>query len=731
EVRIDENGKSESSLPLVEQWGMEREHSTKRRRTNGENWRKRVDDTPWPTGQRPKCPAGQMAGGDEIRAGYSSRRLNKGCEERYIEDSNGIYPANWWRWEIVGVRVPWSRQPKKEKKKREKKVLHPSSMTTETRMRKKRDTTIKRQRMSLRSTDHEGRSGVKRGTSSCGPHRTKRVLRTAQIAAPYARRMSARAKCGNVANQCDVMAEQRSRNAGRTGLQRAFHLLSRMDGRGGGPVAHHGPGRWVAIVQGSLVSIDDPMEMGSINQCSESEGSRMNHIITRNDWLLNGNEQWVQRIVQRTTVVPVGRSANLTERCGIKKVGVRNATEIRAMEGSKVNECMLDKQEGTRTIRRTGQVENESCGNEKKGAPRQCMEKWVEHNAVTESMGVGSGVEEDAKSNSREKSIEHRHRMNGYARANHRRGEEVPKKARRGRRVVRNNGDAKRAKCLNWKGRGYKTILDVLLNRYPDPSKEVPVEILLNKEVDSIRWGTHQFGNDSSNPLVHVSCKDGSLFMAKSVIITVSLGVLKERHQELFKPPLPTNKITAINNLELCILDKIYVEFTEAWWSKSTAQFNILWRDQDKAKFSDMKWVTLIFGANTVANQPNVLLFWLYGVGAKEMEQVSQEDVEKGIGMLLKMFMENFDVTPVKKALRSQWASDPLVRGAYSYRSVSTEMNGGSATDLSEPLYHDGSFPVVCFAGEATSHHRHNSVHGAVEAGFREADRLIESFKKL
>ncbi|CAH0399573.1 unnamed protein product [Chilo suppressalis] len=317
-----------------------------------------------------------------------------------------------------------------------------------------------------------------------------------------------------------------------------------------------------------------------------------------------------------------------------------------------------------------------------------------------------------------------------YARANHLGGEEDPKKGKSLKGLVENwvcEGEP----MLNWKGRGYKTILDVLLNRYPDPSKEVPVEILLNKEVDSIRWGTHQFGNDSSNPLVHVSCKDGSLFMAKSVIITVSLGVLKERHQELFKPPLPTNKITAINNLELCILDKIYVEFTEAWWSKSTAQFNILWRDQDKAKFSDMKWVTLIFGANTVANQPNVLLFWLYGVGAKEMEQVSQEDVEKGIGMLLKLFMENFDVTPVKKVLRSQWASDPLVRGAYSYRSVSTEMNGGSATDLSEPLYHDGSFPVVCFAGEATSHHRHNSVHGAVEAGFREADRLIESFKKL
>lgn len=50
---------------------------------------------------------------------------------------------------------------------------------------------------------------------------------------------------------------------------------------------------------------------------------------------------------------------------------------------------------------------------------------------------------------------------------------------------------------------------------------------------------------------------------------------------------------------------------------------------------------------------------------------------------------------------------------------------------LSEPLYHGDEFPVVCFAGEATSHHRHSAVHGAVESGFREAERLINSFKKF
>lgn len=285
---------------------------------------------------------------------------------------------------------------------------------------------------------------------------------------------------------------------------------------------------------------------------------------------------------------------------------------------------------------------------------------------------------------------------------------------------------------LNWKGRGYKTILDVLLNRYPDPSKEIPVPILLNKEVESIRWGTNQPGLDSNNPLVHVKCTDGSLYSAKSVIVTVSVGVLQERHNTLFNPSLPEEKINTINNLQLAVLGKIYIEFERPWFPK-TANFTVLWREEDKSKFSaDEKWITEIYGLWTVDHQPNVLLAWTYGNGTELMEKVSLEGVKAGIQKLLNVvFKKQFDVTPIKSVIRSQWASNPLARGAYSYRCVASEENRSSAILLSEPLYRTNKFPVVCFGGEATSHHRHNSVHGAVEAGFREADRLIESFKRL
>ncbi|XP_041980419.1 spermine oxidase-like isoform X2 [Aricia agestis] len=283
---------------------------------------------------------------------------------------------------------------------------------------------------------------------------------------------------------------------------------------------------------------------------------------------------------------------------------------------------------------------------------------------------------------------------------------------------------------LNWKGRGYRTILDVLLKKYPDPSKQISIPIHLKKEVETIKWRTSPSSADANNPLVHVSCKDGSLYAAKSVIVTMSLGVLKERYSNLFNPPLPAEKINAIKNLQLAVLDKIYIDFTKPWWPKSPANFTILWTDEDKKKLGN-SWVTEIVGLYSVTQYPNMLLAWIYGEAAIKMEKASEQEVKTEINKMLELFFKKeFKVTPVKNILRSQWGSNPLARGSYSYRSVANEENGGSAIVLSEPLYHANHFPVVCFAGEATSHHRHSAVHGAIEAGFREADRLIASLKK-
>lgn len=51
-----------------------------------------------------------------------------------------------------------------------------------------------------------------------------------------------------------------------------------------------------------------------------------------------------------------------------------------------------------------------------------------------------------------------------------------------------------------------------------------------------------------------------------------------------------------------------------------------------------------------------------------------------------------------------------------------------SNVHLAEPLLNSSQQPVIQFAGEATNERHIASVHGAIESGWREADRLIHFY---
>lgn len=46
-----------------------------------------------------------------------------------------------------------------------------------------------------------------------------------------------------------------------------------------------------------------------------------------------------------------------------------------------------------------------------------------------------------------------------------------------------------------------------------------------------------------------------------------------------------------------------------------------------------------------------------------------------------------------------------------------------------EPINDSNGKPVIQFGGEATNPIHYGSVHGAIETGWREADRLINLYK--
>ena len=71
----------------------------------------------------------------------------------------------------------------------------------------------------------------------------------------------------------------------------------------------------------------------------------------------------------------------------------------------------------------------------------------------------------------------------------------------------------------------------------------------------------------------------------------------------------------------------------------------------------------------------------------------------------------------------TRWHSERLTRGSYSYVSLAGDRLGISPGDLSKA---DGeSSGRLRFAGEHTHRRHYSTVHGAMESGWREAERIL------
>lgn len=77
----------------------------------------------------------------------------------------------------------------------------------------------------------------------------------------------------------------------------------------------------------------------------------------------------------------------------------------------------------------------------------------------------------------------------------------------------------------------------------------------------------------------------------------------------------------------------------------------------------------------------------------------------------------------------SKWNSNRHFCGSFAYNSLRSEIDDDAPTSmLAKPILDMNSKPLIQFAGEATNTHFYSTVHGAVAAGWREAQRLIDAY---
>ncbi|KAL3532614.1 hypothetical protein ACH5RR_006135 [Cinchona calisaya] len=316
--------------------------------------------------------------------------------------------------------------------------------------------------------------------------------------------------------------------------------------------------------------------------------------------------------------------------------------------------------------------------------------------------------------------------------------------------------------------KGYLSIIESLASVLP------PGLIQLGRKVTKIEWQQPDgclpvaVQNGHCTRPVKLHFLDGSTMSADHVIVTVSLGVLKQGIREdpgMFNPSLPSFKIEAISKLGYGVVNKLFLQLspTHEQQCKNCIKFPSLQMifHQPESTLRHPKipwWMRRTATLSPIYSKSNVLLSWFAGEEALELESLKDEAILNGVSTticnLLSKSTDNYHVKShshicngdakseekssgkkclkFAKVLKSRWGNDPLFLGSYSYVAVGS--SGVDLDTLAEPLpkISNSSVPnsplQILFAGEATHRTHYSTTHGAYFSGLREANRLLQHY---
>ncbi|XP_010314061.2 probable polyamine oxidase 5 [Solanum lycopersicum] len=285
--------------------------------------------------------------------------------------------------------------------------------------------------------------------------------------------------------------------------------------------------------------------------------------------------------------------------------------------------------------------------------------------------------------------------------------------------------------------KGYSSIVESLASVLP------PGLIQLGRKVSKIEW---QLETSDGNKPVKLHFSDGSVMYADHVIVTVSLGVLKQGIREdssLFSPPLPKFKTEAISRLGFGVVDKVFLQLTPTHHDGMNFPNMMMVFHQSNAKLKNPKiplWIRRTTLTHPVYPESRVVVSWFAGEEALKVETLDDDEIIEGVSITMSEFLSNTkhykNSIKFSKVLKCKWGTDPLFLGSYTHIAVGS--SGDDLDAMAEPLPKEISDDKnskksprlqVLFAGEATSRNYYSTTHGAYLTGLREANRLLEYFQ--
>lgn len=242
-----------------------------------------------------------------------------------------------------------------------------------------------------------------------------------------------------------------------------------------------------------------------------------------------------------------------------------------------------------------------------------------------------------------------------------------------------------------------------------------------------IRTGTVVERINWSPGRVEITANQGgasSAFRATRAVITLPLALLKAPAGETgaveFTPPLPQQKLDALDRLETGKVMRVVLRFRQRFWEKispATSQSETLSGlgflfSQDE--WFPTWWTAMPDGLPIITGwAPFPAGEWLSG---QERLFVIRRALQS-VGTLLGVAPQTLEGW-LENAYFHDWQSDPFSRGAYTWGKVGAD---GAQQALGAPLD-----DTLFFAGEATDVTGNNgTVHGAIASGHRAAKEIL------
>ncbi len=144
-----------------------------------------------------------------------------------------------------------------------------------------------------------------------------------------------------------------------------------------------------------------------------------------------------------------------------------------------------------------------------------------------------------------------------------------------------------------------------------------------------------------------IDCEDGSKYYADHVICTIPLGVLKNKHKDLFSPRLPESKIKSMDKLVFGTVNKIFLQYEKPFLSPEISEVIILWGDEiDENLPMEDRWYRKIYSFTKLSE--TLLLGWISGDEAIYMENLKMDKVGEVCTNILRQFL-NDPLVPAPK----------------------------------------------------------------------------------